>query len=88
MLWNKAFVKGAPLLFNIFFATVINVASTRFKADKGIMDALEHLKKEKGGGGGGGGGGEQLPVSQPSRCRFGACSTLTMPGSFRDHPSS
>ena len=28
-----------PLLFNIFFAAVINWASTRFKADKGIMDA-------------------------------------------------
>ena len=41
----------APLLFNIFFAAVINVASTRFKADKGIMDALVHLRKKKGGGG-------------------------------------
>ena len=30
----------APLVFNIFFAAVINVASTRFKADRGIMDAL------------------------------------------------
>ena len=29
----------APPLFNIFFAAVINVASTRFKADEGIMDA-------------------------------------------------
>ena len=34
----------APLLFNIFFAAVIKVASTRFKADKGIMDALVHLR--------------------------------------------
>ena len=41
----------APLLFNIFFAAVINVASTRFKADKSIMDALVHLKKKKGVGG-------------------------------------
>ena len=41
----------APLLFNIFFAAVINVASTRFKADKGIMDALVHLRKKKGAGG-------------------------------------
>ena len=41
----------APLLFNIFFAAVINVASTRFKADKGIMDALVHLRKKKGVGG-------------------------------------
>ena len=38
----------APLLFNIFFATITNVASTRFKANKGIMDALVHLRKKKG----------------------------------------
>ena len=37
----------APLLFNIFFATVINLASTRFKADRGIMDALVHLRKKR-----------------------------------------
>ena len=47
----------APLLFNIFFAAVINVASMRFKADKGIMDALVHLWKKRGAGGRGGGGG-------------------------------
>ena len=41
----------APLLFNIFFAAVINVAYTRFKADKGTMDALVHLRKKKGAGG-------------------------------------
>ena len=41
----------APLRFNIFFAAVINVASTRFKADKGIMDALVHLRKKTGVGG-------------------------------------
>ena len=41
----------APLLFNIFFAAVINLASTRFKADKGIMDALVHLRKKWGRGG-------------------------------------
>ena len=40
----------APFLFNIFFATVISVASTRFKADKGIMDALVHLRKKRGAG--------------------------------------
>ena len=44
----------APLLFNIFFAAVVNVASTRFKADKGIMDALVHLRKKRGAGGRGG----------------------------------
>ena len=38
----------APLLFNIFFAAVINVASSRFKADEGIMDALVHLRKKEG----------------------------------------
>ena len=38
----------APLLFNIFFAAVINVASTRFKADKGIMDTFVHRRKKKG----------------------------------------
>ena len=41
----------APLLFIIFFAAVINVASTRFKVDKGIMDALVHLRKKRGAGG-------------------------------------
>ena len=41
----------AALLFNIFFAAVINVASTRFKADKGIMGALVHLRKKRGAGG-------------------------------------
>ena len=44
----------APLLFNIFFTVVINVAATRFKADKGIMDALVHLRKKRGAGGAGG----------------------------------
>ena len=41
----------ASLLFNIFFAAVINLASTRFKADKGIMDALVDLRKKRGAGG-------------------------------------
>ena len=41
----------APLLFNIFFAEVISVASTRFKADEGIMEALVHLRKKRGVGG-------------------------------------
>ena len=41
----------APLLFNIFFVAVMNVASTCFKADKGIMDALVHLRKKRGAGG-------------------------------------
>ena len=41
----------APLLINIFFAAVINVASTRFKADEGTMDALVHMRKKRGAGG-------------------------------------
>ena len=41
----------ALLLFNIFFAAVINMASTRFKADRGIMDALVHPRKKRGAGG-------------------------------------
>ena len=40
----------ARLLLNIFFAAVINVASTRSKADKGIMDALVHPRKKRGAG--------------------------------------
>ena len=36
---------------SVFFTAVINVASTRFKADKGIMDALVHLRKKRGAGG-------------------------------------
>ena len=44
----------APLLFNIFFAAVINVASTRFKRNKAIMDTLLHLRKKRGEGGAGG----------------------------------
>ena len=40
----------APLLFNIFFAAVINVAYTRFKADKDIMDAMVHPRKKTGAG--------------------------------------
>ena len=41
----------ALLLFNIFIAAVINVASTHFKADKGIMDALVRLRKKRAAGG-------------------------------------
>ena len=41
----------APFLFNIFFAAVLNVAPTRFKADKGMMDALVYLRKKRGAGG-------------------------------------
>ena len=41
----------ASLLFRIFFAAVINVAYTRFKADKDILDALALLQKKTEVGG-------------------------------------
>ena len=41
----------APLLFNIFFAAVINAVSTRFKVDKGTMDALVNLREKRRAGG-------------------------------------
>ena len=44
----------ARLLFNIFFAAIINVGYTRFKVDKDIRDALLHLRKKKGETGAGG----------------------------------
>ena len=36
------------VLFDISFAADINVAYTRFKTDREIMDALVHLKKKSG----------------------------------------
>ena len=74
----------APLLFNIFFASVINEVYMRFKADQGIMDALVYLRKKRGAGG----GGKQLPESQSSRRRFGECFMLTVTRLSRNHPSS
>ena len=44
----------APLLFNIVFAAIIDVTSTHFKADKGIMNALIRPRKKRGAGGAGG----------------------------------
>ena len=41
----------APLLFNLLFTAVINVASTRFIADKGIIYALVYLMKKRRAGG-------------------------------------
>ena len=39
--WKRAFTKGAYL--HSFFGAFINVAYTRFKVDKDIMNALVHL---------------------------------------------
>ena len=55
----------APLLFNIFFAAVINVASTCFKADKGVVDALVQLRKKRGAGGRGGATAEESVLATP-----------------------
>ena len=74
-----------PLLFNIFITAVINVAYTRFKANKNnIMDVLVYLKDKKRAGE----RGKQMPGSQSCRRGFGACFTLTMPSSSRNFPSS
>ena len=43
----------APLLCNAFFAAVINVGYTLFKADKDIMNALVHLREKRRRGAGG-----------------------------------
>ena len=40
-----------PLLFNLFFAVVIDVAYTSFKVGRDIMDALMHPRKKNGGKG-------------------------------------
>ena len=50
---EQGFCQGyvlVPLLFNIFFAAVIAVAYTRFKADKDIMNVMGHMRKKKGPG--------------------------------------
>ena len=72
----------APLLFNIFFAAVITVTFTRFKADKSMMDALVHLRKKRGAGGRGEATAGESVLATP------LWGMLTMPGSSRDHPSS
>ena len=75
-----------PLLFEIFFAALFtNVACTRFKADKGIMDALLVLLRKTTGAGG---RGEQPKESQPRRLCCEACCTLMMPESPRICPHS
>ena len=63
----------APLVFKIFFAAVTNMASTRFKADKGIMDALVHLRKKRGAGGRGewSGGGSNCRRASPRDAALG-----------------
>ena len=41
----------AKFLFKIFFAAALDVASTRFKANKDTMEALAHLRNKRGAGG-------------------------------------
>ena len=71
----------APLLFNTFFASIINVASTRFKADKGILDAL--VQKTGGGGAGEATAGESI-LETPLWDMLHADDA----GSSRNYPSS
>ena len=73
----------APLLFNFFFAAVINVTSARFKADTGITDALVHLRKKREAGGRG-----EATVGESVDATLGHAFMLTMAGSSRNHPSS
>ena len=61
----------APLLFNIFFAAVINVASTGFKANKGIVDALVHLREKRGTGAAGAVGGSSCRRVSPGDAALG-----------------
>ena len=56
LLWNQGLRQEecvlAPLVFNMFLTAVMNnVAYTRFEANKGVMDALVHLRRETGAGG-------------------------------------
>ena len=67
-----------------FFCGDHDVAYTRFKAAKDIMDALVRLKKKVGARGT---RGEKPGESQSWRRRFGACVMLTMPESSRNRPS-
>ena len=54
----------APLLFNIFFAAVINMAYTCFKVHKNIIDALVYLRnKKRVGGRGESTAGEPVPAA-------------------------
>ena len=71
----------ALLLFNILFAAFINVAYTRFEVDKDTIDALVHLRKNRGVA------GNNQRKSQSWRHHFGACFTLTTPELYRSHPS-
>ena len=62
-------------------------SKTKAKA-RGTKDKKRPQAESKASDGGGGGGGNQLSKSRSSRRRFWVCSTLTMPGSSRNHPSS
>ena len=73
-----------PLLFNLFFAVVIDVAYTSFKVDRDIMDALMHPRKKMGGRG----RGEKPPESHPCRHCHGTRFMLTTPESFQSQLNS
>ena len=53
------------LLFNNFFAAVLNVVSAHFKADKGGMNTLEPLREKRRAGRRGGAGGSNCRRVSP-----------------------
>ena len=73
-----------PLLFSIFFAAVINVAYTHFKAGEDIVDALVHLRNKTGAGG----RGTNQRRASIGDVALGACFTMTLSESSRKRPSS
>ena len=73
----------APLLLNIFFAAVIDLASTHFKAGN-IMDALVHLRKTRGTGGRGEATAGESVLATPLWSMLYAEDA----GPSRNHPSS
>ena len=80
--WPSSNVCARAPPVNIFFAAVVNVAYTRLKVDKDIMDALVHLNKKPGGKD----RGEKPPEIQSWRRRYGPCFTLTMSEPSRNRP--
>ena len=74
----------APLLFDIFFAAIINVVYSRFKANKDFIGVLVHLREKMGAGV----HGEAIARESVLTTCFGACFTLTMPESSCNHSRS
>ena len=73
-----------PLVYNIFFATIINVACTRLKPDKDITDTSVHLRKKTGAG-----RRRELTAGEPDLAMsLWGILYVDDPESPRNHPSS